>query len=61
MQMQKLLIFFQQKKFVFAMFQDRNFNIMLPKNIKFWTTVPSNFQVKKKSLIWKNDKKRNKT
>ena len=35
--MQKLLIFFQQKKFhVFTIFQDRNFNLMLANNfVKF--------------------------
>ena len=39
---QKLLTFFQQKKIkVFAIFQDRNFNVILANDfVKFWKTGP---------------------
>ena len=39
--MQKLLTVFLQKKIIFAIFEDRNFNVTLANNVEFWTNRPS--------------------
>ena len=53
--MQKLLTFFQQNICVFAVFQDRNFNVTLANFVKFWTAGP--WFLHKKTYIVGNHQK----